>query len=212
VNQIEAEKHKIAVIQADSGKEFDNKHVKQYLQNELIDLRLVPEGNKTWMGVVERFNRTLRDMITKYLTHTNNVKWIDVLPDLVNNYNTSYHSSVGVPPVKVNEKKEREIIYDKLVVSSHVQEHKYKQGDSVRIQSKKGLFDKGGNNYSKEIYIIEKVNRFTVRLVGYPKLVKIEKLQKVDQPKRITRAKAVNQIEKADRLAKHRRLMARENL
>jgi len=49
-------------------------------------------------AVVERFNRTLKTKMYKYFTFKN----IDVLQDLVDSYNATYHRSIGMAPNEVN--------------------------------------------------------------------------------------------------------------
>ena len=41
--------------------------------------------------MVERFSRTLKVRMYKYFTTTDTKRWVEVLDDLVQNYNTSYH-------------------------------------------------------------------------------------------------------------------------
>ena len=50
-------------------------------------------------------------------------------------------------------------------------------GDYVRIKLKKALFSKLGRNYSQEIYKVIKVNKFSVKLENYDKLVRISDIQ-----------------------------------
>ena len=41
--------------------------------------------------MVERFNRTLKELLNKYLQSTNSKTITNVLPKILNNYNSSYH-------------------------------------------------------------------------------------------------------------------------
>ena len=50
------------------------------------------------MGIVDRFVRTLRGMINKYMAMHNTTKYINVIDDLVENYNASYHSGIKMIP------------------------------------------------------------------------------------------------------------------
>ena len=45
---------------------------------------------------MDRFIRTLRGMINKYMAMHNTAKYISVIDDLVENYNTSYHSGITI--------------------------------------------------------------------------------------------------------------------
>ena len=53
------------------------------------------------MGIVDGFARTLRGMINKYMATHNTTKYINVIDDLVENYNTSYHSGIKMIPAGV---------------------------------------------------------------------------------------------------------------
>ena len=88
-----------------------------------------------------------------------NHKWIDVIDDLVHNYNNSYHRSIKMTPVqaslKKNERKVRSNLYGN---DSEIQKVKFKIGDCVRISKYKHIFKKGfEQNYTDEIFIISKV-------------------------------------------------------
>ena len=58
-------------------------------------------GDKTTTGVVERFNRTLREIMGRNYTRLNKLRWIDELPKLVQTYNRSVHSTLGATPEDV---------------------------------------------------------------------------------------------------------------
>ena len=176
---IKNDKHKITIIQSDSGKEFKNNFVKKLLDKEVIEQRFSVVGDKKAMGVVERFNRTLRNLITKYLVANNTTKWIDKLNDFVSNYNSTFHSSVKDIPNNIDEKKEIDIIVDKnnQLVDQTGNQPSVAVGDKVRLKLDKGTFKKLGRNYSVEVYEVVKVNKNTLRLDGIDKLVKISNIQ-----------------------------------
>ena len=50
------------------------------------------------LGAAEMFNRTIELMIEKYLTSKNTNIWIDNLSYFVQNYNSSFHSSIATIP------------------------------------------------------------------------------------------------------------------
>jgi hypothetical protein len=47
------------------------------------------------MGKIERFNRTIRDKLNKWMSATNSVEWVSIIDDLMENYNNTYHSSIN---------------------------------------------------------------------------------------------------------------------
>ena len=82
----------------DKGKEFYNKDVK-----ELIELYSTEGEDKS--SVVERWIRTMKEKMWKYFTDNNTNVYIDILPDLVKDYNNTRHSSIKMTPVEASEKK-----------------------------------------------------------------------------------------------------------
>lgn len=48
--------------------------------------------------IVERFNKTIRHKIDQYLKEFETHKFIDILKDLLENYNNSTHSSTELTP------------------------------------------------------------------------------------------------------------------
>ena len=101
-------------MQTDNGTEFKNKLVSSYLKKQNIEQDFCQQGNKKCLGKGERFNRTLRLMISKYMTANNTTKWIDVLPKFVKNYNNSEHSVIKKKPKNVTIKDEKRIIQDAI--------------------------------------------------------------------------------------------------
>jgi len=51
--------------------------------------------------MAERFNRTLKELIYKYMTAYNTPKYLEALPELVQRYNTRIHSSTQMAPADV---------------------------------------------------------------------------------------------------------------
>ena len=49
--------------------------------------------------VAERFIRTFKNRIDKYMTLTSKNVLVDKLDDIVNKYNNTYHSTINMKPV-----------------------------------------------------------------------------------------------------------------
>ena len=98
----------------DRGKEFYNKQVQDLLNENNIKLYST-NNSEIKSSVVERFNRTFKNMMFKKFTENNNTIFYDIIDDLVNEYNNKYHSTIKMSPIegskKINEKK-IENIYD----------------------------------------------------------------------------------------------------
>ena len=88
--------------------------------------------------VAERFIRTLKNKIYKYMTSISKNVFTDKLDDIVNEYNNTYHRIIRVKPVDV--KDNTCINFEKEVNNK---DPKIKVGDYVRISKYKNIFAKG---------------------------------------------------------------------
>ena len=73
--------------------------MKSFLQNNDIQMYSTHNEDKTFFA--ERFIRTLKNKIHKYMTSVSKNVYIDKLDDIVNKYNNLYHSIIKMKPVDV---------------------------------------------------------------------------------------------------------------
>ena len=92
------------------------------------------EGNSV---VAERFIRTLKNKIYKYITSISKNVYIDKLDGIVNKYNNTYHNTIKIMPVNV--KSSTCIDFNK---ENNKEDPKFKVGDNVRISKYKNIFAK----------------------------------------------------------------------
>jgi hypothetical protein len=145
-------------IESDKGTEFVNATVQQYLERQGVDFHTT--HNRDIKGaVIERFNRTLKTKMYKYVTKNNTYRYLDVINNLAS-YNNSVHSTIAMPPSKVSPSN---IYYIWRKVNSlrakipHGRV-KFKVGDLVRITKQKVAFAKGyEQTFSTEIFRVVKV-------------------------------------------------------
>ena len=99
----------------------------------------------------------------KYLTDNNTNVYIDILPDLVKDYNNTRHSSIKMTPVEASEKKNELTVWRNLYpnrLDILDINPKFSIGDKVRISKKKELFEKGyTTRWTEEIFTIPKIKR-----------------------------------------------------
>ena len=108
--------------------------------------------NKGKSVVSEKFIRTLKNKIYKYMTSISKNVYIDTLDDMVNEYNNTYHRIIKMKPVDV--KSGNFIEYN---VNSNDKDPKFKIGDYVRISKYKNIFAKDyTTNWSEEVFVIKK--------------------------------------------------------
>ena len=139
----------------DKGKEFYNKDVK-----DLIELYSTENEEKS--SVVERWIRTMKEKMWKYFTDNNTNTYIDILPDLVKNYNNTRHSSIKMTPVEASKDKNEFTVWRNLYpdrLKAVRINPKFSVGDKVRLSKKKALFEKGyTTRWTEEILTIKKIN------------------------------------------------------
>ena len=157
------------VLQIDSDNEpaFLSKSFKKYCADLAIVQNLSLPLDYPPKGVVERFNGTLRTLITKYLHAFKTRDWYTHLADLIQNYNTSLNRDLGTTPTKAitdnslyEMKKSLQI--EKASQDKHNNDPSDNSainiGDTVRVQIKKGLFEKGSSpSFTKAVYTVQDV-------------------------------------------------------
>ena len=148
-------------IQFDEGLEFYNSLFLKLLKKHKIKHYSVYSETKG--AIIERFNRTLKERMFRYFTSRGSHRWVDILQDLVDGYNSSKHRSTSFAPNDVtpaNEKKVRENLFPKIKKLKEHTKPVFKVGDSVRITRKKGIFEKGYEmNWTWEVFQVNEVKR-----------------------------------------------------
>ena len=110
------------------------------------------EVNKN--AIVERFNRTLCNLINKWRISTGRYDWNKILSDIVNNYNTTYHRTIKTTPmqIKMGEDKNNQVI--------NVVKHDFQIGDKVRSCKYRNVFSKGDEIlWTHTIYTITEIDK-----------------------------------------------------
>ena len=86
-------------IWVDKGSEFYNRSMKSFLQNNNIEMFSTHNGRR--FVIVERFIRTLKNNIYKYITSISKDMYINKLDDIINKYNITCHRKNKMKPVDV---------------------------------------------------------------------------------------------------------------
>jgi len=89
------------------GGEFYNKDAQKLIT-------LYSTENEEKASVVERWNRTMKEKMFKYFSVNSTRKYIDVLDELVNQYNTTIYTSRGMAPKDASLKKNGNKVWRKL--------------------------------------------------------------------------------------------------
>ena len=111
--------------------------------------------------VIERFNRTLKNIMWKYFTANNTRLYLDASDQMVKNYNEKVHSTIKMTPKEASKDINRGKVYFNIIRKQNKSRTsiKYKKGDKVRISKYKRHFEKRYTpNWTEEIFTIDKIN------------------------------------------------------
>ena len=97
------------LIETDRGKEFYNNIFQDFLNKN--NIKLYSRNTELGAVFVERFNRTIRDLLKKIVFEHGDGNWIDVLPTITKQYNNRIHSSTKLTPIQASLKKNEGFVY-----------------------------------------------------------------------------------------------------
>ena len=117
--------------------------MKSWLQD--YDIEMHSTHNEGKSIVAERFIRTIKNKIFKYMNTISKNVYIDKLGNIINKCNNTYHSTIKMKPVDVRS-------------STYIEFDIENNDDDVRISKYKNIFAKGYvPNWSEEVFLIKKV-------------------------------------------------------
>lgn len=148
-------------IQSDQGKEFKNSKFLSIMKKYKINY-FTSTDDVIKCAIVERFNRTLRNRIYRFLSHNSTKRYIDVLQDIVQSYNNSFHRTIGMAPSRVNAENSSTVLNNirKNHPKVRIKHKPFAVGDKVHISRAKTTFEKGAtSNFTEEIFTIFKVKK-----------------------------------------------------
>ena len=110
-------------------------------------------NNEGKLVVAERFIRTLKTKIYKYMTSVSKNVYIDKLDDMVDEDNNTYHKAIKMKSFNLKDN-----TYIDFFKKVNDRDPKFKVGDHVRIYRYKNIFAKGyTSNWSEEVFVVKKV-------------------------------------------------------
>ena len=134
-------------IWTDQGSEFRNTHFKKWLKDNSI--AMYSTHNEGKFVISERFIRTLQNKNYKHRTANSEHVHFNILNDIVDKYNNTYHRTIKIKPINVKNDSVAE--YNE---EFNEKDPKFKVNDHVRISKYQTIFAKGyALNWSEEILI-----------------------------------------------------------
>ncbi|KAK3083648.1 hypothetical protein FSP39_000775 [Pinctada imbricata] len=139
-------------LRTDKGVEFKNKMVQKLTKGEGIDHFFTQNESKA--NFAERVIKNIKSRISRYRSHHQTNRWIDVLSEVTNSYNNTYHRSIKRAPSAVRKKDQVELWKIQYGIkhkqtNKHAKSkggpavhYKFKMGDTVRISHLQRLFQR----------------------------------------------------------------------
>ena len=150
-------------IWSDQESAFFSKEMLQFFKDN--DVKIYYTHSHLKAVIIERFNKSLRELMMKSFVKNNNTVWYNILQELIKTYNNRYHSTIKMKPKnvnKLNEKNIKNIAYNYDITNK---KPKFKVDDLVRISLKRRtLSDKptGNIKWSEQLYKIYKIDKSNV--------------------------------------------------
>jgi hypothetical protein len=143
---------KYGIVNANCDNEFATKNIKSYCEKQGITLWFSDPDEDNKNAVVERVNRTIRELILRWQNANNQLNYYNVLPDIIENYNNTEHGTTGETPNDIWNHYPDVLSRQEY---SYVR-HDFHVGDIVRHTIKKSVFDKPSsvNNYTKQLFMV----------------------------------------------------------
>lgn len=133
------------VIDSDKESAFIGRKFSEWAASLGITQHLLQNEDYRGTAHVDRFIRTLRELLQRYFTAHNTRRFLDVLPDLVKNYNTRYHRAIKSTPSQpdIAQVQKTQIARRRKADGDRVASHQFQIGDRVRVMLRRQTFQKG---------------------------------------------------------------------
>ena len=80
---------------------FNNREIANLFADNDIEQFVEVSGEHTKLGIINRFHRTIRNLLNKVMTYKGSKRWIDFISDVMHNYNHRVHKTLGKAPINM---------------------------------------------------------------------------------------------------------------
>ena len=167
-NKILSEGRKPRRLRTDAATDFTSKKFQNLLKEN--EINHFTTHNEKQANYVERFIKTIKTKIRRYMSEKRMNRYIDILPKIVNSYNKTWHSGILSEPINVTKQNEKQLwwqmYWPNLKFKKEQSRRKknkfaYNVGDKVRISQLRTSFQREYDN--KWTYEIFKITRRFMR-------------------------------------------------
>ena len=160
-NLLETSKRKPHKIWSDRGKEFYNTIFLHYLKEQNIQIYSTHSDLKAVF--VERFNRTLLDLIKEPMYIEGKGNWLNHLDAALDKYNNRVHGTTKMTPFEMSFNtlipRSYARSFTNLIPNDSKKLPKFQVGDFVRVPDKRNIYSKGyTTNWNRELCVYKIVS------------------------------------------------------
>ena len=94
-------------LRTDAAKDFTSEKFQKYVKSK--NIVHFTTHNEKQANYVERFIKTLKSKIYRYMVSNNSPRYIDVLQKIVQSYNKTWHSGIRSEPINVTKENEKQL-------------------------------------------------------------------------------------------------------
>lgn len=193
------------IIISDNEKAFLSKKAENiYEENNIKHITAEPTDHKA-LGVIDRVSKTIKIIIMKHMHNKNNGKYVDYLPEIIANYNSTPHTSLlGLTPDEATQPKNFQLLFDYNLEkgknnTTHSQQ--FKVGDSIRIRNRKETFERAYDKKYSDIRTIVSIEKNVAQLDDDTS-VNLRRLRKVDADTEKVSSKKMDELAKETKVKK----------
>lgn len=123
-------------LRTDGGHEFTGGLMKEFYKSKNIFHYVAHNESKAVYA--ERVIQTIKRMLFRYMIHKNELRWVDVLPQIAQNYNATYHSVILMSPDQVNSSNVDQVWANQALLPVLKQQQKQKlNNNKIKAEIKK---------------------------------------------------------------------------
>lgn len=147
-----------ANLQVDNGGEFYNKHFQKLVASRKINMYSTFSAMKG--AIIERYNRDLKNQLYKHFSLSGSHRYLEELPRLEREHNTSFHRTIGMSPSQVTPENEKHLLRTAYRRENWRGVRKFRVGDRVRLSKYKTTFSRGYTpNWGTEIFTVRETRK-----------------------------------------------------
>lgn len=135
-------------IRSDRGREFTNKAVREFMKNRGIHMYFTNSSTKS--NYSEIFIKNIKRRLFRIFQHRISYKYIDILQDIEDSYNSTFHNSIQMSPLDVNKQNQQNVWFQQYFPP---QDYKrgFKEAMKLRRRRARGAAVGGGRPFKFQV-------------------------------------------------------------